>query len=156
MNHLHRFYDWGPGLGTEQFPTGYNIGCKIVIEKGQRILLRVSRPINHRTVFFHCWLFRNLLLFLREMILRKLQAPSLCVHGDNVLLFSQPITSQGRWELSACQGSILRSWVVVNWHCFSLWIVLFPVKLPSATPCASSWGCFPQDSDAALNWFSKI
>lgn len=140
MNHPHRFYDWVPGLGTKQFPSGYNIGCKIVMEKGQRILLRVSRPINHRSVFFHCWLFRNLLLFLREMILRKLLALSLSMCGDKVLLFCQPITSQGRWELSACQDKYFEIMSSVKWHCFSLWIVIFPVKLSSSPPCASSWG----------------
>lgn len=155
MNHLHRFYDWGHGLGTKQFPSGYNIGCKIVMEKGQRILLRVSRPINHRTVFFHCWLFRNLLLFLREMILRILLAPSLCMCGDKVLLLRRPVASQGRQELSACQGNILRSGVVWTGIAFlyGLSFSLLSCLLPHHMPALEAV-CFPHDSDAALNWFS--
>lgn len=65
MNHLHRFHDWGHGWGMKQFPTGYNIGFKILMEKGRRVLFRVSRPVNHRTVFHHHWMLRNLLLSLR-------------------------------------------------------------------------------------------
>lgn len=90
------------------------------------------------------------------MILRKLLAPSLCMCGDKVLLFHQPITSQGRWELSAYQGGILRSWVVSTGIAFlyGLSFSLLNCLLPHHVPALEA-DCFPQDSDAALNWFSK-
>lgn len=91
MSHLHRLQGWGYGSGMKQFPTGCNASFKILMEKAQRVLFRISKPVNHRTVFQHCWMLRNLLLSLRWMMLRCL-APSLCMCGDKFLLFSQPIT----------------------------------------------------------------
>lgn len=53
MNRLHRLQDQGHGVGMKQFPTGCNADFR-VMEKAQRVLFRISKPVNHRTVFQHC------------------------------------------------------------------------------------------------------